>query len=75
LLALVCRGLTGRGRRAVAPRERQAVSQISRFGEDDDRVRNAFGRETYARLAAIKKMYDPTNFFRLNQNIPPSKPR
>ena len=41
-------------------------------GEGDDLVRNAFGRDTYARLIAIKKKYDPANFFRLNQNIPPN---
>jgi FAD/FMN-containing dehydrogenase len=40
-------------------------------GEGEDLVRNAFGREAYARLAAIKKKYDPANFFRLNQNILP----
>jgi Berberine and berberine like len=38
-------------------------------GEGEDLVRNAFGGETYAKLAVIKKKYDPTNFFRLNQNI------
>jgi FAD/FMN-containing dehydrogenase len=40
-------------------------------GEGDDLVRNALGRDTYERLVAIKKKYDPTNLFRLNQNIPP----
>jgi hypothetical protein len=40
-------------------------------GEGKDLVRNAFGAETYAKLAAIKQKYDPTNFFRLNQNILP----
>jgi FAD/FMN-containing dehydrogenase len=41
-------------------------------GEGKDLVRNAFGTETYGKLAAIKRKYDPANFFRLNQNILPS---
>ena len=39
--------------------------------EGTDRVREAYGTN-YERLAALKKKYDPTNFFRLNQNIPPA---
>ena len=31
-------------------------------------IRAAFG-ENYARLAELKRKYDPTNFFSLNQNI------
>lgn len=32
----------------------------------------AYGAETYRRLVALKDEYDPTNVFRLNQNIAPS---
>ena len=34
-------------------------------------VRAAFG-ENYARLAEVKRKYDPTNFFCLNLNIRPA---
>ena len=39
--------------------------------EGEARVRASYG-PNYERLAAIKKKYDPTNFFRLNQNIKPA---
>ena len=39
---------------------------------DDSRVRETFGPEKYARLVALKDQYDPSNLFRLNQNIKPS---
>lgn len=39
--------------------------------EGEARIRAAYGAN-YDRLAAIKKKYDPTNFFRLNQNIHPA---
>lgn len=40
-------------------------------GQDEEAVRAAYGAN-YERLAALKQKYDPTNFFRLNQNIKPA---
>jgi FAD/FMN-containing dehydrogenase len=39
--------------------------------EGQERIRQAYGAEKYERLKKLKRTYDPTNFFRLNQNIPP----
>ena len=36
-----------------------------------ERVEAAYGSSRHGRLAALKKKYDPTNFFHLNQNIKP----
>ena len=41
-------------------------------GEDDDLVRSALGGEVYARLAKVKRAYDPDNLFRMNQNVRPA---
>ncbi|HEY5744309.1 MAG TPA: BBE domain-containing protein, partial [Terrimicrobiaceae bacterium] len=38
--------------------------------EGEDTIKAAFGAN-YDKLAAIKRKYDPENFFRLNQNIKP----
>jgi FAD/FMN-containing dehydrogenase len=40
--------------------------------EGQERIQAAF-RDNYGRLAAIKHTYDPTNFFRVNQNIRPAQ--
>ncbi len=40
--------------------------------EGEDRVKAAYSPKTYERLVALKNKYDPTNFFRLNQNIKPT---
>jgi hypothetical protein len=38
--------------------------------EGEDRVRATY-RDSYERLVAVKRIYDPNNFFRVNQNIKP----
>ncbi len=40
--------------------------------EADGRLQATYGRENYARLATAKMQYDPTNLFRVNQNIAPA---
>jgi len=40
--------------------------------EGEKRIRQAYGAKRYDRLKALKRRYDPDNFFRLNQNIPPN---
>ena len=40
--------------------------------EGTECIREAYPGSTWDRLAAIKARYDPTNLFRLNQNIPPA---
>jgi FAD/FMN-containing dehydrogenase len=42
------------------------------MGEEGEARVKASYRENYARLATIKAKYDPTNFFRINQNIKPA---
>jgi FAD/FMN-containing dehydrogenase len=40
--------------------------------EGEERVRAAYGAATYDRLADLKRVYDPANLFRVNQNIKPA---
>jgi len=40
--------------------------------EGEARIRAAYPGSTWDRLEQIKARYDPTNLFRLNQNIPPA---
>jgi FAD/FMN-containing dehydrogenase len=39
--------------------------------DETDRIAFAYGK-TYSRLVQLKKKYDPTNLFRMNQNIRPA---
>ena len=39
--------------------------------EADGRIQATYG-DNYAKLAAVKKKYDPKNLFRVNQNITPA---
>jgi len=41
-------------------------------GDEQDRVPEAY-QERWDRMVAVKSHYDPNNFFRLNQNVPPRK--
>ena len=40
--------------------------------QEPDRVRASYAPSTYTRLVEVKRRYDPTNVFRLNQNISPN---
>jgi FAD/FMN-containing dehydrogenase len=42
--------------------------------EGEARIREAYPAATYERLAEVKRAYDPTNLFKLNQNIVPAAP-
>jgi len=57
--------------KACAPFSTGAVYVNFLTQDEEDRVRMAYGAN-FDRLATIKKKYDPTNFFRLNQNIRPA---
>ncbi|MBI5961463.1 MAG: FAD-binding oxidoreductase [Chloroflexi bacterium] len=59
---------------AAALRQGDAGAYVNFLGDEGDaRVHEAYPGPTWDRLVAIKKRYDPTNLFRLNQNIPPAK--
>jgi FAD/FMN-containing dehydrogenase len=59
---------------AAALQDGDARAYVNFLGDEGPaRIREAYPRSTWQRLAAIKGRYDPTNLFRLNQNIPPTK--
>jgi FAD/FMN-containing dehydrogenase len=45
------------------------VNQLHDEGED--RTREAYGPDTWTKLVAVKRRYDPNNLFRMNQNVDP----
>jgi FAD/FMN-containing dehydrogenase len=56
---------------AMQPHSDEAVYGNDLGDEEDDRIGAAYGLN-YDRLVGVKNRYDPTNMFRLNQNIKPN---
>jgi FAD binding domain/Berberine and berberine like len=57
---------------AAALRQDDDGAYVNFLGDEgEERIRAAYPGETWDRLVAVKRRYDPTNVFRLNQNIPP----
>ena len=57
----------------AALRQGEAAAYVNFLGDEGEaRIHEAYPQATWDRLAAIKRRYDPTNLFRLNQNIPPA---
>jgi hypothetical protein len=46
-------------------------SYVNFLGTGDDSIRTVYPADTYERLSALKERWDPTNLFRLNQNVRP----
>jgi hypothetical protein len=58
---------------ADALRQSDRGAYVNFLGDEGEaRIRDAYPGTTWDRLRAIKRRYDPTNLFRLNQNIPPA---
>ena len=58
---------------AAALRQGDTGAYVNFLGDEGEaRVRDAYPGPTWDRLREIKGRYDPTNLFRLNQNIPPA---
>jgi FAD/FMN-containing dehydrogenase len=57
---------------AAAEEYTSGKTYVNFMAQGDDRIRQAYTPETFARLQAVKRRLDPDNTFRLNQNIPPA---
>jgi FAD/FMN-containing dehydrogenase len=58
---------------AAALRQDDTGAYVGFLGDEGQaRVHEAYPGATWERLVAVKARYDPTNLFRLNQNIPPT---
>jgi FAD/FMN-containing dehydrogenase len=55
---------------ALQPHARGRV-YVNFLGDEGRDRAPAYGERNYVRLARLKRAFDPTNFFRLNQNILP----
>ena len=58
--------------RAMGPHTTTGVYLNYTSDDGEQRVRETYGPDKYARLVALKDQYDPANLFRLNPNIKPS---
>ncbi|MDQ4004830.1 MAG: FAD-binding oxidoreductase [Actinomycetota bacterium] len=58
---------------AATLRQGDDAAYVNFLADDGEaRIRAAYPGSTWERLRGIKARYDPTNLFRLNQNIPPA---
>ncbi len=57
---------------AMRPYARGTYVNYLGVGDTAERVKDAYSPEKYARLAALKREYDPENVFHRNQNIRPA---
>jgi FAD/FMN-containing dehydrogenase len=61
---------------AAALKQSDGGAYVNFLGDEGrERIRAAYPGSTWDRLVTIKTLYDPTNLFQLNQNIPPMNGR